>query len=514
MFPLLNKKICGQVLEGLRANENIKELKLDWKKIKNDSVFCEGYNFLEANNFFNNELLNLDSNDDGNQPDAARMIVVYMAAMSVSAWSNLEEMLTIIGIAPIWHLDANTNNLLHKYVLADNQSESNYLKRWCDAWRLFHDVFSSLVYFIENKTIIDNIRQTLSDAMAELYPSWQVKDGKINQEFFVVNDYRKITAQEIGDAITTIMDKKDTFGDRAAEMLENVMECALKNGIALDDKCKKTLLEECPANFDIWSRICEYKEEDLRRAWKEFYDVAPTKSGALEHFLRYAFDKLNKNVDDVINSVPPNALGYQFVAYCLAEKKILSQEQFDKVLENATSLNSAEKVELSDCYDIGDVLQYAVDYRLKIGNFEKFESNVATAYDKLNEHTSLNALLTYIGEITYYTYDITKVMLFMFAESVIKGVNIPGVPDKADGQTPFPMPGNLSFDADVCFSAVKLYADSPDKMRAYLHSVLAILPHVSLEVKNDVLQWLSERNVECLGDLVASLSEINSISFQ
>jgi uncharacterized surface protein with fasciclin (FAS1) repeats len=124
------------------------------------------------------------------------------------------------------------------------------------------------VYFIENKTIIDNIRQTLSDVIAGLYPSWQVKDGAINQEFSVVNDYREITPQEVREAVKAIIAKCGTV------TLENVREYANK------------VLEEEEAEFVIAQNAKGEAKQDISlSAYVNFNDESTWEKALEDHFI-------------------------------------------------------------------------------------------------------------------------------------------------------------------------------------------------------------------------------------
>ncbi|MDR2645634.1 MAG: hypothetical protein LBC04_00405 [Holosporaceae bacterium] len=151
LIPLLNKGFFMDVLQRMRDSglgtdlENNHYERLKWEY---------NYRFLEANQFFGNELLAMPAE----LPVEERKIVAalgYMICDFIDGWDNFEEMLTIIGFAPIRLIDG-------MYLIADRQNENVQSIREQNRFRLTHACSFLLSCF---KTRENDFLQIFSEEM-------------------------------------------------------------------------------------------------------------------------------------------------------------------------------------------------------------------------------------------------------------------------------------------------------------------------------------------------------------
>jgi hypothetical protein len=187
LVPLLNKDFFNYVLEKMQSSNLSTDLKdnyserLQWKN---------NYRFLLANKFFGNELLAMPAE----LPVEKVKIIAVLGNMIcdfINGWDNFEEILTIIGFAPIRLVDGVC-------IIMDRQNENVQSIRKQNRFRLTHASSFLLSYF---KTRQREFLQIFSEAMQKhclyIYQS-QDKMPETSPEI-----YSSTTATAFGQGPTT-----------------------------------------------------------------------------------------------------------------------------------------------------------------------------------------------------------------------------------------------------------------------------------------------------------------------
>jgi hypothetical protein len=141
LIPLLNKEVCLQIKKKIEEagiklspiNSWREDLKINLGDLK---IVDE---FLEANQFFGNDLLNEPTTDSER---ALRQITSVL----ILGWTNFEEVLTIFGVAPL-----KLSNKKDTYLFVDRQNESTQLTRDMDKYRLLHCSIDWILDFVSGE---------------------------------------------------------------------------------------------------------------------------------------------------------------------------------------------------------------------------------------------------------------------------------------------------------------------------------------------------------------------------
>jgi hypothetical protein len=260
-FAAMKRKIIDNKLSVGNGNG----VRLD--KIITEDKF---YQFLEANDFFGNPLLKVKHGADRNVDSEVEDFLIYLVCNCFGYWGNGEEMLAILGVAPVKLPNGETWNIL------DRQNENTERIRAYDVYRILHcgvtsSGRSSDKLNLKDPAFLKIFSEAQKEAGTKLYRSRQ--DMKPTPD----NVYEEIQAEKrFGDLIgkDEINKSVKAWGelrvrlrgidekDYVKEVIDDICEYAERKGIRISDESFRACWKACSLTKNVLRNYLQGREKE------------------------------------------------------------------------------------------------------------------------------------------------------------------------------------------------------------------------------------------------------------
>jgi hypothetical protein len=287
LVPLLNKEVFSDTLNALKDSETAHgALLFPWHEVEGLEYYAF-YQFLEANEFFGNELLKFPKNDRGEVvgEEKARALLILKTCELMEEWWKAEEMLTIAGFVPLYFGEGS------EYVLLDRQNEDVQMIKDGYKWiRQTHLAFKKIHDGLDMETTMEAMLASTRNHGLFLYGD-QEGMAPTSQSVYEVAGAslevgEPISVEEMSEAIMGAvlpgqiaeMPTGDELryngcyprvireSDREYECIMSMLGYAVREGIKISDEAMKFCAATGTLRTDILDCYMKDKDETTREA--------------------------------------------------------------------------------------------------------------------------------------------------------------------------------------------------------------------------------------------------------